>query len=345
MSGPDAIRGMSVVCCCHNSERTVAEMLLALFSQEIDDRLHYEILLIDNNSSDDTVDIATKTAERAGAENLSIFHEERIGLMHARLKGLKEASQPIILFVDDDNILSNDYLGKLLHIFEENDDVAVVGGYAEPYICGDEFPDWFFEYQLMFACGPQVEKSGVLSGKKRYLYGAGLAFRTAVLRDCVTNGVPPFLMGRSGNELLRGDDTELCYRCHLSGWKIFYDETLRLRHNIDINRITWANACAMRRQTGKTWAVLNMYLNLSFGKAPPSILYMYAICIYRWIKFAMKPRNIMTFAFRETYASIELNYLLGMTWSVIFMAGKYSKMKTDVMRYFRPRSTRAGLEW
>lgn len=345
MSGSNAVLGISVVCCCHNSERTVADMLLALFSQEIDDRLHYEILLIDNNSSDDTVDIAIKTAEWAGAENLSVFHEERIGLMHARLKGLKEASQSVILFVDDDNVLSKDYIGKLLHIFEENFDVAVVGGYAEPYICGDEFPDWFFEYQLIYACGPQAEESGVLSGTKQYLYGAGLAFRTTVLRDCVTNGVPPFLMGRRGNELLRGDDTELCYRCYLRGWKIFYDETLRLRHDIDINRITWTNACAMRRQTGKTWAVLNMYVRLCFGREPLSLPYMYAICIYRWIKFAMKPRNILTFAFRETNASIELNYLLGMTWSAIFMAGKYRKMKSDVMRCFRPRATRARLEW
>lgn len=329
--------GISVVCCCHNSERTIEATLYSLFNQELSGEINYEILLIDNGSRDKTVELAETTAQNANAHNFRIIYEEQIGLIYARMTGIKNVSQPVTLFVDDDNILSFDYISRLLSIFKQHRDVGVIGGYAEPYIQNRQIPAWFFNYQLMFACGPQADSSGKLTGMKQYLYGAGLAFRTKILRDCLLEKMPPLLTGRSGNLLLRGDDTELCYRCYLSGWNIYYDESLRLRHNIHINRITWKNACTMRRQSGMTWIILNIYTRLSLGVKPPSIWYMYGLCGYRWLRFLLNPKNIVMIPVRGSIAALGFNFLLGMTYSVIFWTRKYVESRSRIMQNFNPR--------
>jgi glycosyltransferase involved in cell wall biosynthesis len=335
-SGP--INGISVICCCHNSERTIEATLNSLLNQQLDGSINYEIVFVDNVSSDGTVQIAEKLLHNSSTCKCKIIYEDKVGLINARLAGIREATNPIILFVDDDNILPGYYISKIWSLFEQYPDVGAVGGIAEPYIQNRKVPDWFFEQQLMFACGPQAEHSGVLTGIRQYLYGAGLAFRTDILRDTLFKRTPPILTGRTGNMLLRGDDTEMCYRCYLSGWNIYYDEDLRFLHNIDISRITWRNACCMQRQRGITSNILNIYTRLCMGTKPKSIWYLYCLCLYRWFRFLLRPFRLFKIPIVGAASTLEFNYLIGLTYSVFFMSGKYRKSRKVITDHFLPRT-------
>jgi glycosyltransferase involved in cell wall biosynthesis len=329
---PDCV---SAIVCCHNSEGIIAPTLAALAGQTLAAGQEFEIIVVDNCCTDGTMRIAREILERSGRE-FRILREDRIGLINARATGVRAARHPVVLFVDDDNILGMGYVERLSSIFAAHPDVGVVGGYAEPYLRDLRLPDWFFHVQGIFACGPQQAYSGTLAGRKQHLYGAGLAFRAALLREALHGPVPPVLTGRTGNRMLRGDDTELCYRIRIAGARLYYDERLRLRHNIDGRRVSWKNVCTMRRETGVTWILLNIYDRIILGMTPPSIAYMRGLLVFRWLRFLSKPRNLVCMWLPGKTAALSFQFLLGMSYSVLYMGRRYTESRRAIMQHCRP---------
>lgn len=324
--------GVTAVVCCHNSAGVIVPAMKALAGQRLPPGCGFELILVDNACTDATVELARQAAADTGVE-IRVISEPKLGLIHARLAGVRAAKFEITLFVDDDNILDLDYVEGLFGIFQNCPDVGAVGGYAVPCIRGS-VPEWFLQYQMMFACGPQEERTGRLEGNKQYLYGAGLSFRTQVLRKIMLGDLAPILTGRKGEQLLRGDDTELCYRCHLSGWRLYYAQELRLRHNIDSRRISWRNACMMRRQSGVTWMLLNTYARISLGRKPPSLSYMRALLVYRWLRLCINPWSLARIGVEGSASALRLQFLIGMARCALFMGPQYLRARLAIMEHF-----------
>ena len=327
------VNGLTAIVCCHNSSGVVVPTLQALAAQSVPAGTVFEILVVDNACSDDTVTVAHGILGPGGS-NYRIVREDRLGLIHARIAGVRAARTAAVLFVDDDNILGPGYVERVLSLFSACPDVGVIGGYAEPYLRGNRVPLWFLEVQGIFACGPQRPDTGLLTGRKQYLYGAGLAFRAGVLRAALLGSLPPVLTGRTGMKLLRGDDTELCYRSRLDGAHLYYDERLRLRHNIDARRVTWKNVCTMRRQTGATWILLNIYDRLILGMQPPTITYMWALLAYRWARLFVKSANLLQLPAQGRKVILNFHFLIGMTRSLLLMGRQYMQARESIMRTY-----------
>src|SRR5262249_14092338 len=97
---------VSVIICTHNPR---VDYLKRTFSALEDQTLptdRWELIIVDNASA----------PEKAPRPNLSwhsrarLLHEAKLGLTHARLRGIQEASGDLLVFVDDDNVLDSDYL-------------------------------------------------------------------------------------------------------------------------------------------------------------------------------------------------------------------------------------------
>ena len=266
MSPGEPSRGISVVVCCYDSADVIRPTVEALAAQELSDDLPFELILVDNNCRDDTVEIA-RSAWKPEAGSLRVLHEPRPGLIHARRTGLDAVSHDTMVWADDDNVLAPDWLRRAVGILDEHPEVGFLGGRNDATTDGD-FPEWFPDFQAVYACGSQAEATGYVTEGSRALFGAGLAGRTRVMRQVFETGPPMQLVGRTGNALLRGEDSEICLRAALMGWKLWYEEALRLEHFLKSSRLTWDYVKRARTGGAAARVILEMYQRLLEGQKP-----------------------------------------------------------------------------
>lgn len=126
---------ISIVVCTFNGATRILPCIDSLISQETN--LPFEILVVDNASSDDTSD---KVQKYFRAEyplgDWKVLQESNPGLLNARLKGLSEAKYEWVLFCDDDNLLFSDFLATCQELLEEDRKLGVLGSHGIPEIRG-----------------------------------------------------------------------------------------------------------------------------------------------------------------------------------------------------------------
>ena len=229
---------VSVVICCYNSAIRLPKTLLHLALQEVADGLNWEVILVDNNSLDNTASIAADLWSEYGyPTSFKVVVEKRAGLSFAREKGIREARYEIVLFCDDDNWLASDYLLVGSSIIRSDKQIGALGGISSLVIePGCVVPAWFKDNAGAYAVGKQATTSGDVS-YRRYLWGAGMLVRKSVLLDFFDVGVESVLTGRLGKVLLAGDDSEVCAWILARGYKLWYTEDLRFQHFMPASRL------------------------------------------------------------------------------------------------------------
>ncbi len=118
---------ISVIIPVYNAETTIERCLGHMFSQE---RPPEETILIDNNSSDRSVELIKEFIHSHSNCNIILEHESKKGPGAARNKGLLKATGDIIAFTDADCFVHKDWLKNLLKVYGETG-ADGVGGVAE----------------------------------------------------------------------------------------------------------------------------------------------------------------------------------------------------------------------
>lgn len=255
--------GISVIICCYNSASRIEETLTYLKQQVVDENLAWEIILIDNNSSDNTANLAA-TVMSVSDVPFRIVEEADPGLSNARNRGFKEAKYNYVLMVDDDNSLDNNYVQTIYEKFNEDPTIGMVGGKGIPYIVSDA-PIWFNDYAYCYATGQQA-KAGE---DAEHLYGAGLALRIEVLNQLKEAGFKSLLSDRTGNNLMSGGDTELCYAYRMAGYRLVYVDNITFKHILPANRVNWSYLRRLFIGFGHTKAYMEAYTMAISGKPEP----------------------------------------------------------------------------
>ena len=120
---------VSVVICAHNPRAEYLQRVLDGLRRQTLPLAHWELLLVDNASSPRIADHWDMSWHPGGRH----VQEENLGLTAARLRGINETVGEVVVFVDDDNVLSADFLARALAIAEDRPDLAVFGaGRIEP---------------------------------------------------------------------------------------------------------------------------------------------------------------------------------------------------------------------
>ena len=91
----------------------------------------YEVIVVDNNSTDRTRQMVESFIER-GHSNLHYIFEPRQGVSHARNAGIKRALAPIIAFADDDVVVAQDWIEIIKREFDAHTGVDCLGGKVLP---------------------------------------------------------------------------------------------------------------------------------------------------------------------------------------------------------------------
>jgi glycosyltransferase involved in cell wall biosynthesis len=135
---------LSVIICTHNPRADYLRRVLDALKAQTLPKEQWELLLIDNASREclaDAWDLSWHPSARHSREG-------ELGLTPARLRGIKESAGELLVVVDDDNVLSFDYLEKAVSISRSFPQLAAFGGsgtseYDEPP------PRWFYRYAHM----------------------------------------------------------------------------------------------------------------------------------------------------------------------------------------------------
>jgi glycosyltransferase involved in cell wall biosynthesis len=260
--------GVSVIICCYNSAARLGATLEHLASQRTGARLCWEVIVVDNNSSDETAQVARSAWPLAHPIPLRIVVEDRPGLSNARAKGLAEAKFEFVSFIDDDNWVAPDWVQTVADIFCTQPSVGICGG-QNAAVCEREPPSWFLRFQECYAVGKIAPITGFVSAGR--LWGAGLCIRRQVWKALRQAGYSSILLDRRGTILSSCGDTELCLAASLAGWRAWYDSRLQLRHCIPAARLSWTYARKLCFSFGVAEVALRLY-ELAGEPAPKSLL-------------------------------------------------------------------------
>lgn len=284
-------KGVSVIICCYNSAGRIRETLEAMAAQQVEAHIAWEVIVVDNASSDNTGDLALSTWENLGAPvEMRVVNEPQPGLGNARKKGINESKYSLILFCDDDNWLCPQYVQGVFDILEADPAIAACGGMGIPVFENGK-PEWFDEYQEVFAVGPQTlnEENGQLLN----LYGAGLAMRKKVYEQLFLWGFKPFMSGRVGKKLSSSEDTELTYAFVLMGYKLHYAPELTFQHYLPEERLTMSYLQKIYMAFGTDGPVRNLYYahisDRVFHRRIRSWSFHVLLTLFRLVKYLILP--------------------------------------------------------
>jgi hypothetical protein len=193
---------LTVAVCTWNRATLLARTLAALTRLRIPAGLDWELVVVDNGSSDDTAAVVAGFADRLPVRRLL---EPRTGLSHARNAAVAAARGETIVWTDDDVLVEPEWLAAYAAALARWPDADVFGGPILPHF--DEPPPTWLQRGLpqvanayaLLDLGPEP----VLFDERRLPFGANYAIRTAAQRRVPYSPE----LGRVGTALRSGEET------------------------------------------------------------------------------------------------------------------------------------------
>jgi glycosyltransferase involved in cell wall biosynthesis len=212
------------------------ETLRAVAAQVVPQTLRWEVVVVDNNSSDTTRETVLGFSETTSVSVRYKF-EPKQGQSVARNSGIAVAGGDVILFTDDDILPKSDWVAKTLATMATAA-LDAVGGRVLPR-WEDEPPPWLLARRdlLRWLALTEEETAGLLAYPmvaSRRLVGANMAFRRRLFEEY---GVFNSALGHRGTRLYGGEEVEFINRLLLANKTIGYDPSIVVYHRIDATRL------------------------------------------------------------------------------------------------------------
>ena len=225
---------ISVIICTYNGASRLPATLEKLATQKLPVDCPWEVILVDNASTDDTAVTANRIAVSFPVP-LRILHEPTPGKANALHTAFREAAGEYYCIVDDDNLLESDYLAHGAKFLNEHSDVALIGGRTFPAfpVGVNPPPDFERRYSQLLACndrGSEVIWNSIPPG-------AGQMGRVALMRG-IYEHIGTWLTDRVGDGFGCCEDLEKAIVCRQLGWRSAHVPQLRLHHLMSPRRLT-----------------------------------------------------------------------------------------------------------
>ena len=254
--------GISVIVCCFNSASRLAPTLKHLVNQKKILLSSWEVIIIDNASTDATSEKASMLwqAHKISKPAFKVVSELKQGLSSARERGITEAQFDYVLFCDDDNWLDENYLINAFTILKDQPQIGAIGGIGQPIFEGQE-PPYFWQNQFhTLAVGGQSKIEGDITNSRGVLYGAGLVLNKKAFNVLREDFSFHFLISdRIGDSLVSSGDHELCLALKKIGYRIFYTSKLRFQHFLPAYRTSLPYYRRLFLGFGISYAMLHVY--------------------------------------------------------------------------------------
>ena len=223
---------ISAVICTLNRANYLRKALQSLVDQTLDNNL-YEILIVDNGSTDDTKRVVLE--EFAHVPNLRYLYEPIQGLNQARNTGWRNAKGEYVAYTDDDAIASREWLHNILNAFKTTKPtLGCVGGKIEPIWEGNP-PTWLSDSMAGYLAILTYSEKPITSDERQLLAGVNMACPKHLIE-----AVGGFHLGldRKGRNLLSHGDVLLQRQVMKMGYPCYYHPQIVVQHHIHTSRLT-----------------------------------------------------------------------------------------------------------
>lgn len=255
---------LDVCICTHNPNRQLFEIILQALANQTLSKDRYQVWVIDN-ASDRLIEIADLAILSVAAINFKLLLAPRLGLMYAREVAISATSAEWMVFVDDDNELTPNYLATALELAENNPKLGCFGG--KLLLPKDTRHANWVEVMLPYL-GIKDLGDTVLSNCVNYWGGweppgAGFVLRREVLevfQRRIATLSPQFVLGRQGKSLLSAEDSMITRGAYELGLECAYQPRLELIHHLKPQRFTFRYLLRLLYGYGRSYVLLERIL-------------------------------------------------------------------------------------
>ena len=219
---------LTAIICTYNRARYVGKLLESIAANDLA-KTEYELLLVDNNCTDNTREVCGAFAAAHPDVIFRYTTESEQGLSAAKNRGIKEAKGDIIVYIDDDALVDPWYLRTYAEWFATHPETMACGGPIEPLYETSE-PDWMTPYTkaLLTAWMNYGEKVREYP-RGRYPGGGNAAYRKEVFEQV---GGFNTALGRKGGNLMGSEEKDIFDKMHTLNMQILYLPEPVLHHCI-----------------------------------------------------------------------------------------------------------------
>lgn len=284
MKTTDMCIAITVAIPTYNGENRLPKILDRLRSQIRTECVSWEVIVVDNNSTDSTAKVVQDYQSNwLESVPLKYILEPEQGAAFARARAIREARGEFIGFLDDDNLPAPDWLAAAYSFAQQHPKCGALSG----QIHGDfevKPPENFKKIQVFLAIrelGPEPHQFD--PDNLRLPPAASLVVRKKAW--CESVPPRPTLTGKLPGQMVQGDDYEPLLYMHKAGWEIWYTPTLHTYHQIPSERLErdylrslargcGLATCQLRFINAKSWQKPIIFVRTLLGNLRRVALYL-----------------------------------------------------------------------
>jgi glucosyl-dolichyl phosphate glucuronosyltransferase len=249
MTGPN--RMFSLVICTYNRAGSLADAVRTALAQETDGLFEFEVLVVDNNSTDRTRAVVDEFIAQ-GHSNLRYLFEPRQGKSYALNRALSELSGEFYTIVDDDFLLPPRWLLGIREGLLRHPDAAFVSGKVLPHWSARP-PAWLTERHWAPIAMADYGEAEFWATESNRICLLACTFDTAAVRDV---GGYDTRLGVSGERIGGVEDLDILARLWSVGRGGVYLPTVAFQHRVESERLTKRYHRRWHRGHGRSYAIM-----------------------------------------------------------------------------------------
>ena len=222
---------VTVAVCTFNRARLLDNTLDAFMRLKIPSDVSWEVLVVNNNSTDDTEAVVRNYVGRLPIR--SVF-EGVPGKSRAANRAVQEASGELVLWTDDDVLVDEQWLTEYVAAARRFPEASFFGGTVDPWF-ESAAPNWVLQNIDLLSEPYALTQHGtnIVALDQQAVVGANMALRLDALRRF------PFdaSLGPTGSRALRGEETDLLARMREAGLSGMWVGSARVRHFVASERM------------------------------------------------------------------------------------------------------------
>lgn len=297
---------LTILICTFN-RATILNDCLRSFTKQTVSLNHFEVLIINNNSTDNTQNIIERYSNKYS--NFKYVFEPKQGLSYARNRGYQEAETKWVAYIDDDAKAYPNYVERVLWVIE-NFDFDCFGGMSYGWF-KDKKPKWlskeFGTHALL------LNKIGKLNSGA--FAGCNLLVKKAALKN--VGGFKTDL-GMNGSKIGYGEDNEIILKLRDKRYVIGFDPKLKVDHLVMSHKYSiWWHLWS-KYISGKTtqkitpstfgqlfYEVSRSFLSIFLRKIPTNLFKLAFFSDYYWQNLILDTLSIFIFRIGKLMTYLE----------------------------------------